>query len=153
MAGTPVQRLASQLRRGLLGDAWHGPALFEILKDVSPEEARFVASDGVHSIWETALHIQTWIDIATGALAGSPIPPWPFPGDWPAPAGSWSDAVAGIQASADALVKAVAAMEESKLDETVPGRDHSFHFLLNGVLQHNAYHSGQIAIVKKIYRS
>jgi hypothetical protein len=50
------------------------------------------------------------------------------------------------------LVKTVAALPESRLRERVPGKKYDFYFLLHGVAQHELYHAGQIAILKKAQR-
>ena len=52
-----LQRLEEQLRRSLEGGAWHGPAVLEVLEDVSPEQADAHPIAGAHSIWELVLHL------------------------------------------------------------------------------------------------
>jgi hypothetical protein len=52
----------------------------------------------------------------------------------------------------DALVKMVAALPESRLRERVPGKKYDFYLMLHGVAQHELYHAGQIAILKKAQR-
>jgi uncharacterized damage-inducible protein DinB len=49
----------------------------------------------------------------------------------------------------DMLVKTVAALPESRLREIVPGKKYDFQFMLPGVVQHELYHAGQIAVLKK----
>jgi hypothetical protein len=41
-------------------------------------------------------------------------------------------------------------MEESRLNEPVPGKDYDLRFMLTGAVQHAAYHGGQIALLKKL---
>jgi hypothetical protein len=48
------------------------------------------------------------------------------------------------------LEKTVAGLTESRLRERVPGKKYDFYFMLHGVAQHELYHAGQIAILKKI---
>jgi hypothetical protein len=40
--------------------------------------------------------------------------------------------------------------DDSFLDEPVEYRKYDFRFLLNGLIQHNLYHTGQIAYVNKL---
>src|SRR5437879_1860240 len=54
--------LADQLRRAFEGDAWHGPALLELLADIDAPTAAMHAIKDVHSIWELVLHIAAWDD-------------------------------------------------------------------------------------------
>ncbi len=37
----------------------------------------------------------------------------------------------------------------ARLAESVPGREYSVYYLLHGVVKHNLYHAGQIALLKK----
>jgi len=46
-------------------------------------------------------------------------------------------------------VKTVAALSESRLRDRVPGKRYDFCHMLHGVAQHELYHAGQIAILKK----
>ena len=43
----------------------------------------------------------------------------------------------------------IAALPEPRLRDQVPGKDYDFYFMLHGVVQHELYHAGQIAILKK----
>ena len=47
------------------------------------------------------------------------------------------------------LVETVAGLTNSRLHDTVPGKRYDFYHLLHGVAQHELYHAGQIAILKK----
>lgn len=40
--------------------------------------------------------------------------------------------------------------EDAFLKEMVPSREFNFRFMLNGLIQHNIYHLGQVAYVKKL---
>ena len=56
-----TEKIVNQLHRAFVGEAWHGPAVLEILKGVSAEQALARPLDGGHSIWELALHIEAWV--------------------------------------------------------------------------------------------
>jgi hypothetical protein len=47
------------------------------------------------------------------------------------------------------LVKTVAALPKSRLLDQVPGKKYDFYHMLHGIAQHELYHAGQIAILKK----
>jgi hypothetical protein len=49
------------------------------------------------------------------------------------------------------LVKTVAALPDSRLRDRVPGKRYDFYHHLHGVAQHELYHAGQIAILKKAH--
>lgn len=144
--------LAEQLRRAFEGNAWHGPALLELLEDVDAATAAAKPLPGVHSIWELVLHITVWDGAACRRLAGEKFQPTgvanfpivPKPTD-----AAWQKAVGHAKRTHDALVKTVAGLPESRLRERVPGKKYDFYLMLHGVAQHELYHAGQIALLKK----
>jgi uncharacterized damage-inducible protein DinB len=145
--------IADQLCRAFEGDAWYGPALFELLQDVDAATAAAKPLPDVHSIWELVLHIAAWDDAACRRLAGEKWQPegtanFPLVPQ-PATQTAWRKAVAHAKRTHDVLVKTVAALPEPRLRERVPGKRYDFGFMLHGVAQHELYHAGQIAILKK----
>ncbi|MGA7217548.1 MAG: DinB family protein [Candidatus Sulfotelmatobacter sp.] len=145
--------IAEQLRRAFEGDAWHGPAVLELLEDVNAATAAAKPLPDVHSIWELTLHIAVWDDAAIRRLAGHVWQPegtdnFPVVPDETTES-NWRKAVAHAKNTHDILIKTVAALPESRLRRQVPGKDYDFYFMLHGVVQHELYHAGQIAILKK----
>jgi hypothetical protein len=52
----------------------------------------------------------------------------------------------------DSAILAVAAFSDARLLERVPGKEatyNTFYFVLHGVVQHELYHAGQIALLRK----
>jgi len=147
--------IADQLRRAFDGDAWHGPALLELLQGVDAATAAAKPMRDVHSIWELLLHVAAWDGAALRRLAGAktqltgtanfPVVPRPTEA-------SWRKAIAHAKRTHELLVKTVASLPESRLRERVPGKKYDFYHLLHGVAQHELYHAGQIAILKKARR-
>jgi uncharacterized damage-inducible protein DinB len=148
--------LSDQLRRAFEGDAWHGLALLELLEDVDAATAAAKPLADVHSIWELLLHIAAWDVAACRRLAGEKIqltgvanfPVVPKPTE-----AAWRRAMAQVKRTHDILVKTVAALPEARLRERVPGKKYDFYRMLHGVAQHELYHAGQIAILKKAQAS
>jgi len=144
--------IAEQLRRAFEGDAWHGPALLELLQDVDAATAAARMIPNVHSIWELVLHTAVWDAVASRRLGGEKFQPdglENFPPVPKATQGAWRKAIAQLKRTHDALVKTVSALPDSRLRERVPGKKYDFYFMLHGVAQHELYHAGQIAILKK----
>ena len=48
-----------------------------------------------------------------------------------------------------ALVKTVESLPDSRLHDRVPGKRYDFDHMLHVMAQHEIYHAGQIAILKK----
>ena len=116
--------------------------------------------NGVHSIWEIVLHMTGWrrevAARASGKAAGEPEGgDWPPPGD-PTPA-RWAAALAALDEAHERLVRVVHGMTNDQLwTPTNDPRDRPLgtgviHYeLLQGILQHDAYHAGQIAMLRKV---
>jgi uncharacterized damage-inducible protein DinB len=145
--------VAEQLRRAFEGFAWHGPHILELLEDVDAATAAAKPLPKVHSIWELVLHISAWDGAVLTRLGGKKVQLTGsdnFP-EVPAPTeAAWRKAVADLKRTHDHLVKTVAALPDSRLIDRVPGKRYNFHFMLLGVAQHELYHAGQIAILKKV---
>ena len=145
--------IAEQLRRAFEGDAWHGPAVLELLQDVDAATAAAKPVPDVHSIWELVLHIAVWDGVACRRMAGEKCQPEGtanFPLVPKPTEAAWRKAVAHAKRAHDVLVKTVAGLPESRLRDRVPGKRYDFYHMLHGVAQHELYHAGQIAILKKI---
>jgi len=146
--------IADQLRRAFDGDAWHGPALLELLRGVDAPTAAAKPVPDSHSIWELVMHVAVWDSAACRRLGGEKWQPrgianFPLVPKRPTEV-AWRKAVAQAKRTHDVLVKTVAGLPESRLRERVPGKKYDFYHMLHGVAQHELYHAGQIAILKKI---
>jgi len=149
---TEVIRIADQLRRSFDGSAWHGPSLLEILADVDAATAAARPIASVHSIWELVLHIAVWDRSGLVRLEGTKYQPTGddnFPRVRQATESAWHKAVAETKLTHERLVRTVAALPYARLWDRVPGKRYDFYHLLHGIAQHELYHAGQIAILKK----
>lgn len=159
-----IDELISDLENGHAGDPWHGPSRSSVLADVSAEEAAWRAPGGIHSIWELVLHMTGWTGEMASRLRGAP-PKLPAAGDWPAvperaTEAEWKQALVALDEAHRELVGALREMDPAKLGEPMStardaplGTGVSYRAMLRGVAQHDAYHTGQIAILRKLYRS
>lgn len=159
-----IDFLVDQLERGHGGDPWHGPSRAALLADVTAQEACARPASALHSIWELVLHMTAWTREVTrrleGGLAGDPAM-----GDWPAPPSppderAWRAARSALDDAHVALRDTVRGFDASRLNTRVGdertaalGTGVTFAQTINGLVQHDAYHSGQIALVKKMVRA
>jgi len=142
-----IERIRKQLARTYSGDPWHGPSLRSVLQDVDAAKAKSRPLSAAHSIAELAAHILAWREETLQRLEGNGRD-LPMEENWPEPP-EWSELLERLDRSHDALGKAVAALDEEVLDEKVKRRRESHYVLLQGIIHHDLYHAGQIAILKK----
>jgi uncharacterized damage-inducible protein DinB len=147
-----TQRLEDQLNRSFRGEAWHGPSLEELLHDLAYEGAAARPLPNVHSIWEIVLHLTAWLDAVRRGAEGERVELSPAQ-DWPAaPEASdaqWQVALGNLESAHEKLRGTILALDPTRLDHRVPGKPYSIYFMLQGAIQHNVYHAGQVALLKK----
>jgi len=157
---TEAARFADQLERSLRGGAWHGPSLDEALAGVTAEEADFRPFADAHTIRELVFHIDFWIAETLRRIEAPPDDRPDPDTDWPAGEvangrreATWKAALAHLEESHRRLEATVSALDEAGFDRRVAGSDPTLRGMLLGLLQHNAYHGGQIVLLAKAARS
>ncbi|MBZ5599518.1 MAG: DinB family protein [Acidobacteriia bacterium] len=147
--------LADQIRRAFEGDAWHGDSMLELLANVDAATAAAKPIKNAHTIWELVLHINAWDDAVlrrTGGTAVALTDTQNFPPVKDTSEASWRKTVEHLKHTHEELVEAVAAFPDARLQEQVPGKTQSyynFYYMFSGIVQHELYHAGQIALLKK----
>lgn len=152
--------LIDQLDREIGGEPWHGPSLANIVDGMSAEQAAFKPSPEAHSAWEILLHMTGWkrevARRARGQKAGEPPE-----GDWPAVGdvsdARWAEARNDHVRAHRELVELIRSLSDERLEARVEGDAAapigarvSVKATLYGLLQHDVYHSGQLALLKKV---
>ena len=149
---TETQRILDQLKRAYEGEAWHGPSVRETLEAVSAERAAAHTVPGAHSIWELVLHIAAWKAAVRRRLEGDRAQ-LTDEENWPpvieTNEAAWSEAKQQLDRTHQSLVTAVAGLDERRLDGPILVDMPSVYVTIHGVIQHELYHTGQIAILKK----
>ena len=147
-----LDRIVRQMAQAVEGDAWHGPALMEVLEGVHAVVAAAKPVAGAHSIWEIMLHLAGTQDLLTRRLAGDAMP-LSDEEDWPpiikASEDAWRATVDAYLAGERRLREAVTAFAEALLDEPLIRGGSSAYNNLHGYIQHVLYHTGQIALLTK----
>lgn len=150
-----TSRLADQIRRAFEGDAWHGDSVLELLAGVDAKTAAARPIPSAHSIWEILLHLSAWDGVVIRRIGGAAVMPTDtenFPPVMDTSEAAWGKAVGTVKKTHEELVRAVAGFPDSRLQEQVPGKKqdyYNFYYMFSGVVQHELYHAGQIALLKK----
>ncbi len=97
-------------------------------------------------------HITSWSNIALRRINGGQVAP--FEGeDWPEVHGftsdNWNSAREALNESYERLSEVVLGMTDDELNALAPKSERTIAGMINGVVQHAAYHGGQIALLKK----
>ena len=151
-----LERIRDQFQRAFNGNAWHGPSVLALLEGVTAVQAAAHPVPGAHSIWELTLHIAAWESACRRRLQGDRAQLTDeenFPQIENASEDAWQAAKQHLIANHQALLEAISSADESKLDRPIiENSDTPFssaYVTLHGGVQHDLYHAGQIAILKK----
>lgn len=152
-APTEIDRIVDQMERAFEGDAWHGSSISEILACITADQAAAHPIPEAHSIWQIVLHTSVWQRTVRERLQGKPIEALPDDEDWPpvtdisTPA--WTAAARELRSEYELLREEALLWRDRDLGETTEGQRYTVYEMLHGVIQHNLYHAGQIALLKK----
>ncbi len=134
------------------GNCWIGTNFKEVLHGVEAGDATTKIAGNINSIWQILAHITYWRSLVVNHLTGSDNPP-PFP-DFKLPDSfdedSWQQALHDFEAAYHLLRNAIHNFKEENLDRPSPKPGQTFYELIMGCLQHDAYHLGQMMILKKV---
>ena len=147
-----ISRIAQQLKLAYEGEAWHGPAVLEILSGVDARAAAARPIPNAHSIWELTLHISGWEDVIRRRLGGEACTLGDadnFPDVKDKSEAAWNKTVEALKLTNQQLLKAMNGLPDSRLTDRVPGKNYDVYTMLHGAVQHALYHAGQIAILKR----
>jgi uncharacterized damage-inducible protein DinB len=132
---------------------WHGSALGELLDGVTAEQAAARPVAGAHTIWEIVAHVTAWAEIARARVRGERLTDPTPDEDWPpvrsTSAADWTILLRRLSDSHLELAQDVRQMDEAAILATVPGLEYTVYTLLHGVIEHGAYHGGQIGLLKR----
>ena len=148
-----VERIRDQFERAFNGDAWHGPSVMSLLDGVTASQAAAHPIPGAHSIWELTLHIAAWEDACRRRLEGDPAQlteneNWRPITDTSEAA--WESTKQELIDTHRRLRRAIGAIDDARLNQPmITAGEASVYVTLHGGVQHDLYHAGQIAILKK----
>jgi uncharacterized damage-inducible protein DinB len=151
-----TERITDQALKMFEGGAWHGPSVMEVLADVDANMAASHPIPGAHSIWELTLHLLATQAVLlrrmSGETAGRSTEEY-----WPevpvVSASSWTETVERLKQQEAELRQRITTFPEERLDALLTAEGTSAYNNFHGHVQHNAYHAGQISLLKKASRT
>jgi len=152
MSQTEINRIINLLNEAYYGPAWPGPAVLETLKQLAPIDALKKISKS-NNIAELVHHMTAWRNFTSKRLQGEET----FEVDddlnfvsYPTiDQKIWDELLERLEASQVLLLQLLSNIDDDKLKEQVKGRSYDFYILLQGIIQHDYYHLGQIVIMNK----
>jgi uncharacterized damage-inducible protein DinB len=139
----------------LNGQPWFGRAVYELLDETDESKVSIKPGDREHSLLELIWHMNTWAAFVLAHLEERTAEEIKTieANDWrtiDTGKHSWQNGVAELKSVHKQIADRLAAKDDSFLKEMVSNRPFNFRFMLNGLIQHNIYHAGQIAYLNKM---
>lgn len=139
------------------GDPWLGESFMGKLEDVTEKEAFTPPAIGVHTIAELVAHVIYWRSPIIKRLKGEKnyVGLMDSPENWPSLASlkskGWKKLLEEFDESQEQLISLLEKAKPGFYNEQYkPGV--SWDQMIEGVVQHDIYHLGQLALVKKMIR-
>lgn len=148
-----IQYISTTLGNVLDGTPWYGRPVYELLAEVDPQKAGIKPATAGHSMLELVYHMLTWAEFARQRLEGITTDMEEFEKlDWreidPAEH-TWEMGLKLLKDTHERIIDLMGKKDDTFLAEKVDYRNYNFRFMLNGLIQHNVYHLGQIAYINK----
>ena len=150
-----VAALAQRLDDSLHGSPWYGTPVFQLLTTIDPDNAFTKAGNYPHSPAALLYHMIAWATFTLHRVKG--LQDYDSETmeamDWQVldPAvQTWEKGLAQFRNLHLQLLEALQEKDDAWLNMKVMYRDYDFAFLLEGLIQHNIYHSGQFALLGKL---
>ncbi len=140
------------------GKSWHGPNLKGSIRGLSPEETAWRPGPGRHNIWELVLHAAYWKYTVRRKLLGEKRGSFPLKGsNWirrpqTLTNDAWKEDQRLLEEMHQCLRRTVASMDARILKEPAGRSRYPYAKIIYGVAAHDAYHTGQIVLIKRLMR-
>lgn len=155
---TRSAQIKHNLETVLSGDAWYGTPIYQIIGKVTFETAYEKPGSSVHNIAGIILHMLSWTEEVMDRMNGMTAQT-PSSGDWPDQGTpdeqKWQQYVNDLKLVNVNLLGVIDGFPEEQWDDQInderPGEQvTTYAGLIEGFIQHQVYHAGQIAILLRV---
>jgi uncharacterized damage-inducible protein DinB len=154
------EKLQISLQSVLSGDPWYGPATYAIIDSIPFEAAYETPPGSVHNIAGIMLHMLGWTLEVTERMYGKDASD-PAGGDWPDPdtpdEDRWQTLINDFKLANTTLSGIIQSFPSNKWQEPISdhrfsesGKGDTYQEMIEGLIQHHVYHSGQLALLNRI---
>ncbi|HEY6062446.1 MAG TPA: DinB family protein [Chitinophagaceae bacterium] len=150
-----TQSIIRNLQNTLSGEPWFGRALYPIMEEVDASKVYTKPKGTEHSLIELLYHMITWATFCLLQLKNSSPEELKETEslDWrelDPKTHTWKNGMTAFKEIHKEIVSFLETKNDELLSQMVKGRKFNYRFMLNGLIQHNIYHLGQVAYVKKL---
>jgi uncharacterized damage-inducible protein DinB len=151
------QRILKMLSDLYDGSPWTDLSILGVVGDLTAAQASAKPIAQMHSVWEYLNHIIYWRTVIARILSGQAGRQDGDAADFEqipdTSETAWRETLSRLERCQETLVGVVSKVCDGKLDAFDQNFKATYYELIQGVVQHDAYHLGQAMIVKKIVAS
>jgi len=150
-----LQSIIRNLENTLTGEPWFGRPVYQILAEIDESKVSTKPGGTEHSLLELLYHMITWAEFTLNRIQKDEKRDVKYfeDLDWreiDPKKHDWKKGVAELKRIHEEIVGSIKEKDDEFLKEPVNHREYNYRFLLNGLIQHNIYHLGQIAYLNKL---
>jgi uncharacterized damage-inducible protein DinB len=152
-----IQSIISSINEVIEGSPWFGRSALSILVGADTKLVYLKPNEASHSMIELLYHMNTWANFTLDRIDNKSInDPKAFEElDWrkmDPVLHQWDQGLAEFRNTHLYIIEALSAKNDAFLEKIVDYRKYNFRYLLNGLIQHDIYHLGQLAYVEKLLK-
>jgi uncharacterized damage-inducible protein DinB len=150
-----IQSIIRNLQNVNAGEPWFGRPVYELLEEIDPSIVYTKPNNNSHSLIELLYHMITWAEFTLKRIEGDKeqdLTAFELM-DWreiKPVVHTWEKDLKEYKKVHNTIVALLETKDDEFLKEIVDYRKYNFRFLLNGLIQHNIYHAGQVAYLNKL---
>ena len=150
-----VLTIANSFTDTLSSQPWFGRSVYEMLEEVDESKVHTKPNGTEHSMIELLWHMNVWAEFTLANLEKRSLKELKAieENDWreiDPKKHTWKAGLEQLKATHTKIIELLNQSDDSFLSDVVPNRSYNFHYMLNGLVQHNIYHVGQVAYLKKM---
>ena len=150
-----LQSIIRNLQNTLEGEPWFGRPVYTILQEIDPTIVFKKPNENSHSLIDLLYHMITWADFTLRRIEGDTEMDMKASEDldWRTidpKIHEWNKGLKEYKSIHTKIIEKLQDKDDDFLKQEVDYRKYNFRFLLNGLIQHNIYHLGQVAYLKKL---
>lgn len=150
-----TQSIIQNLENTLSGEPWFGRSVYDLLKDTDETKVYDKPGGTEHSLIEILYHMITWASFTLKRIEKDDTQDMAVfeKMDWrkiDPKKHSWKKGLVEFKDIHKKIITLLKKKDDTFLKEIVDYRKYNYRFLLNGMIEHNIYHLGQIAYLNKM---
>jgi uncharacterized damage-inducible protein DinB len=151
-----TQRIVKLFEAGYDGSPWIDVNLVNTLRAISITQALKKLSPSSNSIWEITNHLISWRENVLQRVQGKTIKTPAhnyFIAVKNGTSAEWQATMKKLEATQNDWILFLKTLQESAFEQVYEPNEMSYYEHIQGILQHDAYHLGQIVMIVKIITS